>query len=668
VERLTAARPPPAAQFDDYEILGEIARGGMGVVYRARQKNLNRTVALKMIGGAVQSDDLRRFRLEVEAAVLLDHPNIVPVYEVGEQDGRPFYAMKLMEGGSLKDRLADFRSSQTDAVQLVVTLARAVHHAHQHGILHRDLKPANILFDAHDRPHVADFGLASHSRRRHLTATGVLVGTPSHMAPEQIAERTRLTTAVDVYGLGLLLYELLTGRLPFVSESPFATLRLILDAEPPRPRASARGRARSGSDLSALAWRRSRPAATARPRLAAISRAGCTASRFSPLQLGLVSRPSSGLSARPAIALLLAATVFLTVLGVAGVTWQWRVAEGRRLRPRRPCVRRRQNLYLHRITLAEREWTAGRRSRAALLDACARSCGWEWHYLQRLPRGVLRWPVIVAPSTPSPSAPMANASPPAAGIAPFASGTPRRVRLHRLDGHRTILRRVAFSPTAARGLGRRRHRRARLERRDGPTCSDCRGEIRRLRPRVQPRRYALGYSTTADDPVVALDTRTWEVVLSVPLPSLGPNYLAFDPSGKRLVCGHANHLSIREATGAARALGSVRLEGTLRGVAFAPDGSRFATAGPEDTATEWSVDPPKRLHTFSGHGGTVTAVHYVPGTPSLLATAAADGLVRLWDTRTGRREAILRGHAGYLWGLDVSRDGGRALLPVRTAR
>src|SRR5262245_40006567 len=147
VERLTAPPDfPPAAQLDDFEILGELARGGMGVVYRARQKSLNRTVALKMIGGAVRADDLQRFRLEVEAAVLLDHPNIVPVYEVGEQDGRPFYAMKLMEGGSLKDRLTNACPSQADAVRLVATLARAVHHAHQHGILHRDLKPANILF------------------------------------------------------------------------------------------------------------------------------------------------------------------------------------------------------------------------------------------------------------------------------------------------------------------------------------------------------------------------------------------------------------------------------------------------------------------------------------------------------------------------------------------
>jgi serine/threonine-protein kinase len=186
-----------------YELLDEIGRGGMGVVYRARHTVVGRVVALKMIlsGDFASASEMVRFRAEAEAAANLDHPHIVTVLEFGEQAGLPFYTMRLFEGGSLASRKRKASLNHRAAARLLATVARAMHHAHRKGLIHRDLKPANILFDEAGHPHVTDFGLAKRLGSEGPTGTGVPIGTPSYMAPEQAAGRTDLTSSADIYSL-----------------------------------------------------------------------------------------------------------------------------------------------------------------------------------------------------------------------------------------------------------------------------------------------------------------------------------------------------------------------------------------------------------------------------------------------------------------------------------
>jgi eukaryotic-like serine/threonine-protein kinase len=331
---------PMLKEFGDYELLEEIGRGGQGVVFRARQKSLNRTVALKVIGLGqwASKAHLKRFRREAEAAASLNHPCIVPIYEVGERDGSCYFSMQFVEGGQLDEVVRPAAADSScgerepipirEAVELIAKVARTVHYAHEHGILHRDIKPGNILLDAEGEPHLTDFGLARLLESEStITRTLEVMGTPSYMAPEQAAgENTKLTNATDVYGLGAVLYQLLTGHPPFAGGTTYETIRLLLDTEPRQPRLLNR---KVDRDLSTICLKCLEKDPTRRYASAlALSEDLERWLKHEPIRArrtGLLIRARKWVQRKPAIAALVAVSIALAA-GLGGAIWKSELA------------------------------------------------------------------------------------------------------------------------------------------------------------------------------------------------------------------------------------------------------------------------------------------------------------------------------------------------------
>ncbi|HEY2158352.1 MAG TPA: serine/threonine-protein kinase [Isosphaeraceae bacterium] len=335
---VAAGPAPPAAApprfLGDYEILSEIDRGGMGIVYRARQVRLGRVVALKLVRDPrwATMADLRRFQIEAEAVAQLDHPNIVPIYEVGQAGDQPYYSMKLIEGGNLARDIDRLKDDPRYVARLMLKVTLAVSYAHQHAILHRDLKPSNILLDGHDEPYVTDFGLAKRmvpgEQDTTSTLTGAVMGTPAYMPPEQARGGTKtLTTTADVYSLGATLYAMLTGQSPFAAGSVGEVLRLVLDAEPARPRSL---NPKVDRDLETICLHclekdpaRRYPSAEA---LAEDLEDWLAGRPVSVRPASAMERLTKWARRRPEIAALAATVLVVFVAGLAGVTWQWQNA------------------------------------------------------------------------------------------------------------------------------------------------------------------------------------------------------------------------------------------------------------------------------------------------------------------------------------------------------
>src|SRR5438876_4860217 len=370
------ASSPMLMDFGDYELLEQIGRGGQGVVFRARQKSLNRIVALKVIGLGqwATKAHLKRFRLEAEAAASLDHPCIVPVYEVSEREGSCYFSMKFVEGGQLDAVASRETMPPRRAAELIAKVARTVHYAHEHHILHRDIKPGNILLDQQGEPHLTDFGLARLVETEStVTRTLEVLGTPSYMAPEQaVGNNAAVSSATDIYGLGAVLYQLLTGHPPFAGDTTYETVRMVLETQPRQPRLC---NPKVDRDLETICLKclEKKPA----KRYASGQALAEDIERFlrnEPIR----SRRSSRLEhlwlwckRKPLVASLTAALIVVVAIGFAGALWELRRVQGDRVLVRRANLSAQEKARL----------TAEQTNNPAAYDAYLRGRalpGW-WH-------------------------------------------------------------------------------------------------------------------------------------------------------------------------------------------------------------------------------------------------------------------------------------------------
>ncbi len=644
--------------FGDYELVELIAEGGMGVVFKARQVSLDRMLALKIVrsGRFATADDLQRFFLEAAAAAHLDHPNIVPIYEIGEHEGHHYFSMKLVEGGSLADHVGRLAVAPRAAARLVATVARAVHYAHQRGILHRDLKPANILLAARPgepperwTPLVADFGLAKRVQDQQaagLTKSGSIVGTPGYMAPEQVAgPREAITTSADIHALGAILYELLTGRPPFRAETVLETLRLVREEEPIRPRVLDPGIDR---DLETVALKCLEKVPS--------RRYASAAALADDLELWLEDKPIHARPARsperlvkwarrrPAIAALLLVglvAVAATALAVAGL-FAWNRESGRRLQAEHHLdltvhqnERIREDDYFHRILAADQALAnhdpdgAGR-----LLDGCPPALrGWEWRHLTR--------------------------------------------RLHSelaiLQGRSGLLCATEFTPSGREGRVSS----------DGLPGSLWGPAVRTISPGSGTGRMqgqdGTAYGLTFDRSGTRLATagaagiiKVWDVVSGtmthlIRAPGGWASGVAFSPDGARLATAGEDGIvriwDIGPESGPDGRLLDERIghDGPVFGVAFRADGARVASAGSDGTVRVWDPSSPgtESVAVLRGHEGEVMTVAFHPDA-TRIASGGADRSVRIWDLRSNSELATIpAGTAHRINAVAYSPDGAR---------
>ena len=708
---LDEAPPVPAGAirvryFGDYELMEEIARGGMGVVYKARQVSLNRTVALKMIlaGDFSSPATIERFQTEAEAAARLEHPHIVPIYEIGTHESQHYFSMRFVEGGTLTQAIRREKFTPRRAAEQMIKVARAVHHAHQRGILHRDLKPGNILLDAAGEPHVADFGLAKlleHDSA--LTQSAVVLGTPSYMAPEQAEGRMKeATTAVDIYSLGAIFYELLTGRPPFTGASALDVLTQVREREPASPQSL---KPELDRDLAVICLKclEKDPA----------HRYGSAEALAEELQRWLADEPIQARRTtlperawkwarrKPVVASLLVAILLVGVAGLVGILWQGKrakeeagraTAEAQRANLEAGNARQeskraeagelaaRRVAYTSDMNLAQQALAQNNLGSAEELlnrhrpkEGRPDLRGWEWRYLWQYCRSDALFTLckegIIASLTLSHDGKWV-------AVGGYDNG---ELAVWDLDSRKEIVRlpgngrRVvaAFSPRDRQlafsgwtGSKSNAHHRVRLwdgnERKvvaELALAGECRG---------------LAYSADGETLITATESPgeivRWRIADQRKLATLPLRDALLSPEGTTFAvtrdfsmasyCAREGDITVVDLANGKELWTQRATEDRVLALAFSPDGKTLASAAGyvDPDMRLWDVPTGKEVGRQEKHRGWVGSIVFWPDGKTF-ASAGSDQLIRLWNMTETRPAAILRGHRLEVWRLAMLPDG-----------
>lgn len=659
----------PLAVGSDYELLEEIASGGMGVVFKARQLSLNRVVAVKVLlaGKFARPEFVERFRTEAETAAHLRHPNIVAVYGIGRQEGRHYFSMEFVEGKNLAEVVGEKPVAVQQAVAWLQTISEAIHYAHQRGILHRDLKPSNVLIDAFDQPRITDFGLAKLlSSPSELTVTGQMLGTPNYMPPEQVAAKDGgLGPASDIYSLGALLYYLVTGRPPFAGSTLEETLLQVVDLDPISPR---RLNPSVSVDLETVCLKCLEKIPAKRyPDAQALADDLGRVLAGEPIKarpIGAAGRLSRWCQRKPLLAGLAATVVFLVIaLVIILLTASVRLAE------KEFIVR--QNAYVADMHLVQQALETKNFGRALELLERNRPRvgrqdlrGWEWRYFWQLCQGE----ELCTLGTHSNTVTCLAFSP-----------DPQRLLSASLDGeirlwdvtHRKLLRRLpgsnrvdalAFAP--AGDLAAFGSHKGWIQVVDPLTLTST-------HPRIVVHERVLGLKFSADGQRLTFAARNnrhddrctltvWDLATRKVLDCQSVEtwlHVAFSADGRLFASGFNNgEIILWDMDRKERRFSMTNHASNISTLAFSPDGRVLASGSYDQTARLWDLETGRQLARLAGHEGAVQSLTFLPDSRRLITTSR-DQSVKLWDLSSKAEVDTLQGHWNSVEASALSPDG-----------